>query len=44
MNGEIFHPQTETMARIHGIFNITPGAIAACSILVRCCSLYNLPI
>ena len=44
MNGEIFRPQTETMARIHGIYNITPGAIAACAILVRSCTSYNLPI
>ncbi len=44
MNGEIFRPQTETMARIHGIYNITPGAIAACSVLVSSCSLHNLHI
>ena len=42
MNGETFHPQTETMARIHSICNITPGAIAACSVLVRHHSLHNL--
>ncbi|KAF8809195.1 hypothetical protein BYT27DRAFT_7241272 [Phlegmacium glaucopus] len=35
MNGESFHPQAETMARIHNIRNITPGAIATCGILAR---------
>jgi hypothetical protein len=35
MNGELLHPQTETMAQIHEIRNITPGAIAICGILVR---------
>jgi len=34
MNGELLHPQTETMAQIHEIRNITPGAIAICGILV----------
>jgi hypothetical protein len=34
MNGELLHPQTETMAQIHEIRNITPGAIALCGILV----------
>ena len=34
INGEAFHPHTETMARIHNIRNITPGAIATCSVLV----------
>jgi len=34
MNGELLHPQTETMAQIHDIRNITPGAIATCGILV----------
>jgi hypothetical protein len=28
-------PQTETVARIHEIHNITPGGIATCAILVR---------
>src|ERR1700678_3320736 len=37
MNGETVHPQTETMARIHNIRNITPGAIATCSVLVCYC-------
>jgi len=35
MNGELLHPQTETMAQIHEIRNITPGAIAICGILVH---------
>ena len=35
MSGELIHPQTETMAGIHNIRNITPGAIATCAILVR---------
>jgi len=35
MNGELLHPQTETMAQIHEIRNITPGAIAICGILAR---------
>jgi hypothetical protein len=30
-----YHPQTETIGRIHGIRNTTPGAIATCAILVR---------
>jgi hypothetical protein len=30
-----YHPQTETIGRIHGIRNTTPGAIAICAILVR---------
>lgn len=34
MNGELVYPHTETMARIHNIRNITPGAIATCSVLV----------
>lgn len=34
MNGESIHPQTETMARIHNIHHITPGAIAMCAVLV----------
>jgi hypothetical protein len=34
MSGETVYPQTETMARIHNIRNITPGAIATCSVLV----------
>ena len=29
-----YHPQTETIGRIHGIRNTTPGAIATCAILV----------
>jgi len=33
-----YHPQTETIARIHGIRNATPGAIATCAILVCSCS------
>src|ERR1700678_608784 len=37
MNGETVYPQTETMARIHNIRNITPGAIATCSVLVCYC-------
>ena len=36
MSGELFQPQNETMARIHYIRNITPGAIATCGILVCC--------
>ncbi|KAF8149986.1 hypothetical protein B0H34DRAFT_757228 [Crassisporium funariophilum] len=35
MNGTLLHPQTETMARIHSIHNITPGAIATCGVLAR---------
>jgi hypothetical protein len=35
MDGESFHPQAETMARIHNIRNITPSVIATCGILVR---------
>jgi hypothetical protein len=35
MNGKLFYPQTETMAQIHSIRNITPGAIATCGVLVR---------
>ena len=35
MNGTLLHPQTETMARIHGIRNITPSAITTCGVLVR---------
>lgn len=34
MNGESFHTQNETMARIHNIRNITPGAIATCGVVV----------
>ena len=30
-----YHPHTETIGRIHGIRNTTPGAIATCAILVR---------
>jgi len=30
-----YHPQTETIGRIHGIRNTTSGAIAMCAILVR---------
>ncbi|KAF8256892.1 hypothetical protein EI94DRAFT_1832535 [Lactarius quietus] len=30
-----YYPQTETIARIHSICNITPGAIATCAILAR---------
>lgn len=37
MDGEVIHPQTETMAVIHNIRNITPGAIALCAILVCYC-------
>lgn len=40
MSGESIHPQTETMAGIHNIRNITPGAIATCAILVHYCHLY----
>lgn len=40
MTGELVHPQTETMAGIHNIRNITPGAIATCAILVCYCHLY----
>jgi hypothetical protein len=39
MNGNFVYPQTETMAQIHNIRNITTGAIATCSILVCCCYL-----
>jgi hypothetical protein len=35
MSGESIQPQTETMASIHNVRNITPGAIATCAILVR---------
>ena len=35
MAGVAYRPQTETMAQIHGIRNITLGAIATTSILVR---------
>lgn len=35
MNGQSLHPQTETMAHIHNIRNITPGAIATCGMLAR---------
>ena len=35
MNGKLIHPQTETMAQIHEIRNITPGAIAICGVLVH---------
>jgi hypothetical protein len=35
MTGETVYPHTETMARIHNIRNITTGAIATCSVLVR---------
>ncbi|KAF8799546.1 hypothetical protein BYT27DRAFT_7263851 [Phlegmacium glaucopus] len=35
MNGELLQPQTETMARIHQICNITPGAITISAILAR---------
>ena len=35
VSGAAYHPQTETMAQIHGIRNITLGAIATTSILVR---------
>jgi hypothetical protein len=41
MNGESLHPQTETMAQIHEIRNITPGAIATCGVLVRYCRFYR---
>jgi|ERR1700678_317259 hypothetical protein len=41
MNGESHHPQTETMAQIHEIRNITPGAIATCGVLVRYCCFYQ---
>jgi hypothetical protein len=34
MAGVAYRPQTETMAQIHGIRNITLGAIATTSILV----------
>ena len=34
MDGKLLHPQTETMAQIHDIRNITPGTIATCGILV----------
>ena len=40
MSGESIQPQTETMAGIHSIRNITPGAIATCAILVHYCHLY----
>ncbi len=39
MNGESMNPQTETMASIHHIRNITPGAIATCAVLVCSCHL-----
>jgi len=35
MAGVAYRPQTETMAQIHGICNITLGTIATTSILVR---------
>jgi hypothetical protein len=35
MKGESVYPQNETMARIHGIRNITLGAIATCGVMVR---------
>ncbi|KAF9034771.1 hypothetical protein BJ165DRAFT_1533821 [Panaeolus papilionaceus] len=35
MSGELIRPHTETMDRIHHIRNITPGAIATCSVLAR---------
>ena len=35
MNGELLHPQTETMAQIHEICNITPGTITTYGILVH---------
>jgi hypothetical protein len=41
MNGELLYPQTETMAQIHEIRNITPGAIATCGVLVRYCHFYR---
>jgi hypothetical protein len=41
MSGESIHPQTETMASIHNVRNITPGAIATCAILVRHIHLYS---
>lgn len=34
MAGIAYQPQTETMAQIHGIRNITLGAIATASVLV----------
>jgi len=34
MAGIAYQPQTETMAQIHGIRNITLGAIAMASVLV----------
>lgn len=34
MNGNVVYPQSETMARLHNIRNITPGAIATCGVLV----------
>ena len=34
MKGESLRNQTETMARIHDIRNITPGAIATYGVLV----------
>lgn len=34
MAGIAYQPQTETMAQIHGIRNITLGSIATASILV----------
>lgn len=41
MNGESLYPQTETMAQIHEIRNITPGAIATCGVLVCYCRFYR---